>query len=103
MNELRNEERPLIVVGVRVVACHPAEALVEVSEGAELLVVGNRGHGGFADALLGSVSTYCVHHAHCPVTVIRPARHGYSQTRIATLDRRAGDGLRDLGSTRRAP
>jgi nucleotide-binding universal stress UspA family protein len=48
-------------------------------DGAELLVVGNRGYGGFADALLGSISTYCVHHAHCPVMVIRPARHGHSQ------------------------
>ena len=59
----------------KVVARHPAEALVEASEGADLLVVGSRGYGGFADALLGSVSTYCVHHAHCPVTIIRPADH----------------------------
>jgi len=59
----------------RVVARHPALALVEASEGADLLVVGSRGYGGFADALLGSVSTYCIHHAHCPVTVIRPADH----------------------------
>ena len=59
----------------RVVARHPALALVEASEGAELLVVGSRGYGGMADALLGSVSTYCVHHAHCPVTVIRPEDH----------------------------
>lgn len=56
----------------RVVQGHPAEVLVSASEGAELLVVGSRGYGGFADALLGSVSTYAVHHAHGPVTVIRP-------------------------------
>jgi Universal stress protein family len=40
----------------------------------QLLVVGSRGYGGFADAVLGSVSTYCVHHAHCPVVVIRPRK-----------------------------
>lgn len=57
----------------RVVEGHAAQVLVDASAGAELLVVGSRGYGGFADALLGSVSTYCVHHAHGPVTVIRPA------------------------------
>ena len=62
-------------VQARVAEGYPARVLVEASEGADLLVVGSRGHAGFADALLGSVSTYCVQHAHGAVTVIRPSRH----------------------------
>jgi nucleotide-binding universal stress UspA family protein len=49
-----------------------AEALVETAKGAELLVVGSRGHGGFTGLLLGSVSQQCAHHAPCPVVIIRP-------------------------------
>jgi nucleotide-binding universal stress UspA family protein len=49
----------------------PARVLLDASKGAELLVVGFRGHGGFTEALLGSVSQHCVHHATCPVVVIR--------------------------------
>lgn len=64
---------------VRVRACvvegDPAQVLLDASEGADLLVVGNRGHGGFAQALLGSVSQHCVHHARCPVVVIRGEDH----------------------------
>ena len=59
-------------VSTRVTEGYPPQVLVDASAGADLLVVGSRGHGGFADMLLGSVSTFCVQHARGPVTVIRP-------------------------------
>jgi nucleotide-binding universal stress UspA family protein len=43
---------------------------------ADLLVIGNRGHGALVEALLGSVGQQCVHHATCPVVVIRGSRRG---------------------------
>jgi nucleotide-binding universal stress UspA family protein len=47
-----------------------AKVLLEVSEGARMLVIGSRGHGGFTGLLLGSVSTACTAHATCPVLVL---------------------------------
>ncbi|PZH16786.1 universal stress protein UspA [Streptomyces sp. NTH33] len=49
----------------------PSEVLVRASQGAEVLVVGSRGRGGFARAMLGSVSQRCAQHAACPVVVVR--------------------------------
>jgi nucleotide-binding universal stress UspA family protein len=48
-----------------------ARCLVVAAEGADLLVVGSRGLGGFRGLLLGSVSQQCAHHAPCPVVIVR--------------------------------
>jgi nucleotide-binding universal stress UspA family protein len=50
---------------------HAAQILVKRSEGATLLVVGDRGHSGFTAALLGSVSMHVSQHSHSPVVVVR--------------------------------
>ncbi len=62
---------PPVAVTTRVVEGNAAQVLVDAARTARLLVVGNRGHGGFSEALLGSVSQHCTHHATCPVVVIR--------------------------------
>ena len=53
-----------------------AQVLLEAANGADLLVVGSRGHGGFAEALLGSVGQACVHHGQCPVVIVRGPKAG---------------------------
>lgn len=55
----------------RVIHGPAALVLVEAAKGADLLVMGSRGHGAFAGMLLGSVSDYCVARAPCPVVVVR--------------------------------
>jgi len=64
-----------VPVRARVVEGNSAQVLLDACDGADLLVVGSRGHGGFTEALLGSDSQHCVHHAHCPVVVICGREH----------------------------
>jgi nucleotide-binding universal stress UspA family protein len=52
-----------------------AHELLKAAEGAEMLVLGSRGHGGFMGLLLGSVSHQCAHHAPCPVVIVPRAEH----------------------------
>ena len=66
-----SEKYPGIDVVAKSVVADPAKALVDESAGAELLVVGSHGRGGFAGLLLGSVSHAALHHARCPVAVVR--------------------------------
>ena len=69
----RTADGPLPEIGIRAVQGAPADVLIRASHGADLLVVGSRGHGGFSSALLGSTSMQCALHATCPVTVVHSA------------------------------
>jgi nucleotide-binding universal stress UspA family protein len=52
----------------------PAKDLIDASKGADLLVVGSRGLGGFSGLFLGSVSQQCAVHAHCPIVIVRASK-----------------------------
>ena len=68
-------EEPL-EIRYKVAQGNAARVLLDAAAGADLLVVGSRGHGGFAEALLGSIGQHAVHHATCPVVVIRDSVTG---------------------------
>lgn len=65
-------ENVRVVALVRPVNRNPASVLVQEAKGADLLVVGSRGMGGFEALRLGSVSAQCAAHAPCPVVVLPP-------------------------------
>ena len=86
-----------VVIERRVVEGAPATVLVDESRHADLLVVGSRGHGGFAGLLLGSVSQQCAHHAACPVVIVRAkAKEADVGGRASQARLRAGSGRRRL-------
>ncbi|KRE64995.1 universal stress protein UspA [Arthrobacter sp. Soil736] len=61
-------------VSPRLVHGAPRPSLINASKDASFLVVGRRGHGGFVGLSIGSVSSACVAHAHCPVLVVHTPR-----------------------------
>jgi nucleotide-binding universal stress UspA family protein len=65
------ERFPDVPVRSAVTRARPARALVDASEQAGIVVVGSRGRGGFTGLLLGSVSHAVLHHASCPVAIVR--------------------------------
>jgi nucleotide-binding universal stress UspA family protein len=63
-------EDPPVLVRPHVKQGRPAKVLIDESANADLLVVGKRGHGGFAGLVLGSVSQHVAAYAKCPVVVV---------------------------------
>ncbi|MEU6786804.1 universal stress protein [Nonomuraea angiospora] len=69
--QIISADHPEVKVVEDVQSAHPVEALTDASERADLLVVGSHGRGALGSMLLGSVSRGVLHHAHCPVAVVR--------------------------------
>jgi nucleotide-binding universal stress UspA family protein len=62
---------PDVTVAARTTIGNPARNLIAASHGAQLIVIGTRGHGGFTGLLLGSVGLHLLHHAECPLLIAR--------------------------------
>jgi nucleotide-binding universal stress UspA family protein len=83
--DLRKMAEAVVDRARRVCVANSVHALIEVVEGeprsvlcgaaekhrTDLLVVGSHGYGAIKRALLGSVSDYCAHHAHCSVMIVK--------------------------------
>jgi|SRR5580704_5945885 nucleotide-binding universal stress UspA family protein len=67
------EPRPESVT-VKAVHGFPAEVLIDASRDADMIVLGQRGVGGFSRLLMGSVTSQVAHHATCPVLIV-PSEH----------------------------
>lgn len=64
-------DHPDIEVTLQLIPGHAARAILQEANSADLIVVGSRGRGGFAGLLLGSTSQQVLHHAPCPVAIVR--------------------------------
>lgn len=65
------ELQPSVICEGKAIEGQPADILLKETENADMIVVGSRGHGGFASLLLGSVGQQVAHHACCPVVIVR--------------------------------
>ena len=65
------QDEPDVRIEKQLIQKRPALALSSAAEGAQLLVIGSHGRGELPGMHLGSVASYCVHHAPCPVVVVR--------------------------------
>lgn len=74
VDEVFGATRP-VGLTTRVIRGHARDVLLDASADADMLIVGSRGHGGFAGLLLGSVSAACAEHAKCPVLVVHAPLH----------------------------
>jgi nucleotide-binding universal stress UspA family protein len=72
-----DEDEGTVSVRTTVVEGYPAKALLDAAQGAELLVVGSRGHHAVSGLLLGSVGLHCATHAPCPVLIVREPQHAH--------------------------
>jgi nucleotide-binding universal stress UspA family protein len=90
---------PAVTLTTEVVIGNAAGTLVTESQTASLLVVGARGHGGFAGLLAGSVATQVSTHAHCPVIVVRP---GTDTSQLAATTRPVVVGVDGIGESQAA-
>jgi nucleotide-binding universal stress UspA family protein len=64
-------DHPGVDIRSRLVRGHTVDEFVALSKQADLMVVGEKGHGAFTGMLVGSVALKLVHHAACPVVVVR--------------------------------
>ncbi|CAM01741.1 nucleotide-binding universal stress UspA family protein [Saccharopolyspora erythraea NRRL 2338] len=84
------EHAPGLRVTEETLSGYAADELIRRSEYAQVLVTGSRGQGGFADALLGSVSKDVATHGHCPVIVIRSDRASTTGPVVVGVDDSSG-------------